>query len=441
MRGDDTAFLGAGDDVFGWNPGDGSDTVEGDAGFDRLVFNGSNASENIDISANGGRVRFFRDVANVTMDLNGVERIEFHALGGQDNITVGDLTGTDLPAGGVVIDLAGAPGVGDGQVDRVTVSGTAGSDTINVAGSNGVIGISGASAPVTIQQAEAGDQLIINGGAGDDVINASALAAGTVGLTLNGGLGADTFFGGQGNDLVNGGDGDDVAFLGAGNDVFVWNPGDDNDIIEGQAGLDTLLFNGSAAAESIDISANGGRVRFTRDVASVTMDMNDTETIHFNALGGTDRITVNDLTGTDVKHVDIDLAAPGGGADNQADTIIINGTNGNDVVSIVNEGGVIHVRGLAAEITIANFDANDQLVFKGLDGNDVVNASGLTGMQLTLDGGNGNDFLVGTIGNDVLLGGAGDDTLVGNGGVDVLDGGPGNNHVIQSLVLSLDHLI
>ena len=33
--------------------------------------------------------------------------------------------------------------------------------------------------------------------------------------------------------------------MGAGDDTFVWNPGDDNDTIEGQAGVDTLLFNGA----------------------------------------------------------------------------------------------------------------------------------------------------------------------------------------------------
>ena len=73
--------LGDGDDTFVWNPGDGSDTVEGQAGFDTLQFNGSNVGENIDISANGGRVALFRDVGNVTMDLNGIERIQLACLG------------------------------------------------------------------------------------------------------------------------------------------------------------------------------------------------------------------------------------------------------------------------------------------------------------------------------------------------------------------------
>jgi hypothetical protein len=39
----------------------------------------------------------------------------------------------------------------------------------------------------------------------------------------------------------------------------------------------SILFNGANIAEQIDISANGGRVRFTRDIASVTMDLNDVE--------------------------------------------------------------------------------------------------------------------------------------------------------------------
>src|SRR5262249_56459875 len=95
-RGNDTAFMGAGDDVFQWDPGDGSDLVEGEAGTDRMLFNGANINENIDISANGQRVRFFRNVGNVTMDLGGVEGIDFNAKGGADIVTVNDLSGTDV---------------------------------------------------------------------------------------------------------------------------------------------------------------------------------------------------------------------------------------------------------------------------------------------------------------------------------------------------------
>ena len=58
--------------------------------------------------------------------------------------------------------------------------------------------------------------------------------------------------------------------MGAGDDSFAWNPGDDHDALEGQAGFDTMRFNGANVAENIDVSANGGRVRFLRDIASVT---------------------------------------------------------------------------------------------------------------------------------------------------------------------------
>jgi hypothetical protein len=52
----DVARLGAGDDVFQCDPGDGSDTVEGQDGTDRMLFNGSNTADNFDIYANGSRV-------------------------------------------------------------------------------------------------------------------------------------------------------------------------------------------------------------------------------------------------------------------------------------------------------------------------------------------------------------------------------------------------
>src|SRR5207302_3064633 len=138
--------------------------------------------------------------------------------------------------------------------------------------------------------------------------NASALPAGVVKLTVDGGAGNDSIvgsagddmlLGGDGNDTIVGGRGSDVALMGAGDDTFVWNPGDGSDTVEGQAGNDTMLFNGANIAEKIDVSASGPRVRFTRDVANIVMDLNGVEGINFNALGGADTITVNDLSGTD----------------------------------------------------------------------------------------------------------------------------------------------
>src|SRR5439155_10393426 len=94
--GNDTLIGSQGDDTFVWNAGDGSDTIDGQVGFDRLVFNGSDLAEKFDISANGGRVRFTRDVGNVVMDLSGIDGIDLNALGGAGTITVNDQTATDL---------------------------------------------------------------------------------------------------------------------------------------------------------------------------------------------------------------------------------------------------------------------------------------------------------------------------------------------------------
>ncbi|WP_395700030.1 beta strand repeat-containing protein [Aquabacterium sp.] len=438
--GNDIALMGNGDDVFEWDPGDGSDVVEGQAGTDTLLFNGANINETINIAANGSRVLFTRDVANVSMDLNQVEHIAFHAFGGADTLVVGDLGGTGVTR--IDLDL-GVNGAGDGQADSVTVNASNADESITVTGGGGSVSVAGLPATVNLAFAEAGDRLTLNGQGGNDVLNASGLQAGTLQLTMNGGLGNDLFVGSGGNDLIVGGDGNDTALMGAGDDTFVWNPGDDNDIIEGQAGSDTLQFNGANIAERIDISANGGRVLFTRDVASVVMDLNDTETLSFKALGGADTITVNDLGGTDVTAVRLDLAAAGGGGDGQADTVTVNATSGADVVVVNGDAGTVQVLGLSATVTITGFEAGlDRLVINLLGGDDTLEASGLQAgaMLLTGNGGDGDDVLIGGDGNDTLSGGNGDDVLVGGPGNDVLDGGPGNNVTIQFVGSQLDPL-
>jgi hypothetical protein len=75
------------------------------------------------------------------MDLNGVEHIQFAALGGADAITVNDLTGTDVNQ--VAVKLAGAGGGGDGQADNVIVNGAAADDTIHVISSGSSVVVNG----------------------------------------------------------------------------------------------------------------------------------------------------------------------------------------------------------------------------------------------------------------------------------------------------------
>jgi Ca2+-binding RTX toxin-like protein len=434
-RGNDSAFLGAGDDVFQWNPGDGSDVVEGQDGTDRMLFFGANIAERIDVAANGGRVLFTRDIGSIVMDLDDVEAAEFRALGGADTVNVGDLTGTDLTR--LDVDLRGPNGGGDGAADNVTVNGTQAADDFGAAGDAGGVTVFGLHTAVNVFfQEQANDRLTLNGQAGDDVIDATSLEADGIQLAMNGGLGADFLFGSEGDDLVNGGDGNDTALLGTGDDTFVWNPGDDNDIVEGQAGFDAMVFNGANIAEKIDVSANGGRVLFTRDIASVVMDLNDVERVDFTARGGADLVTVHDLSGTDVSEVNLDLAATPGtpAGDGAADNVVVEGTNGDDVAQVAGDATGVSVLGLAAQVNLTGTEAaNDTLSVRTQAGDDVIEATGLAAgaVNFAADGGAGDDVIIGSAGNDVLNGGDGDDVLIGGPGQDVLNGGTGNNILIQ----------
>ncbi len=240
--------------------------------------------------------------------------------------------------------------------------------------------------------------VIINGLGGDDVINATGVAVGQMKLTLNGGLGADVILGGAGDDLINGGDGNDIALMGGGNDTFVWNPGDDNDTLEGQGGTDTMLFNGANIAENIDILANGGRALFLRNVANVTMDLNDVETINFNALGGA-RYRHGERS---VRHRRQDGRDQPGEVPSGAPPETASWTpsslmqqTGMMSIKITGSGGAIAVNGLAAQVTVGGAESTDSLIINALGGNNAIDASGLSTsmIKLTINGGAGVDVI------------------------------------------------
>jgi Ca2+-binding RTX toxin-like protein len=93
--------------------------------------------------------------------------------------------------------------------------------------------------------------------------------------------------------------------------------------------------------------------------------------------------------------------------------------------------------GLAAALNITGAEAaGDRLTVNLLGGDDVFEGSGLAAgsIQLTVDGGEGNDVIIGGDGNDVLLGGHGDDVLIGGLGTDIIDGGAGDDDIEIQLV-------
>ena len=208
---------------------------------------------------------------------------------------------------------------------------------------------------------------------------------------LGGGAGAESLIGGDGDDVIDGNGGADTGLMGAGDDTFVWDPGDGSDVVEGQDGADTMLFNGAGGGEQVDLSANGKRLRFFRTQGAITMDTAGVERVDFNALGGADLATVNDLSGTDVSDVRLDLAGTLGGAsgDNQTDRVIVNATDGEDTINIQGDADVVKLSGLAASVAVFHPEgANDRLEVNTLDGRDAVDSGDLAAgaIQLLVDG-------------------------------------------------------
>src|SRR5262249_31763280 len=149
----------------------------------------------------------------------------------------------------------------------------------------------------------------------------------------------------------------------------------------GQSGHDTLQFNGSNIAEHIGLSANGSRLRFTRDIAAIAMDVAGVEQANFVARGGADVVDVGDLSATEVTGVAIDL-----GTDGAADRITVSGTAGRDRIAVSGDSAGVTVGGLAASVGITGSDGvSDALTIDTLAGDDLVDASGLAADAITFD--------------------------------------------------------
>ncbi|MEO0349072.1 MAG: calcium-binding protein, partial [Cyanobacteria bacterium P01_A01_bin.15] len=157
QRGSDTAYLEDGDDRFIWNNGDGSDFINGGDGFDVTQVNGADGpGDEFDLSQSEGQAIFNRlNLGPFTLTNESIEQFEINGQGGDDSLTIGDLTGS--------------------AVESVIFSGGEGNDFLNASGSF---------TPV-----------VADGGAGDDI--------------LIGGDGADLLIGGAGNDILIGGNGAD----------------------------------------------------------------------------------------------------------------------------------------------------------------------------------------------------------------------------------------
>ena len=274
--GADQMFGGDGSDQFIWDPGDGSDLIEGGAGeSDVLVFNGSAGAENFELNAVGTRLELLRNVGAIDMDVAGVEEINLITSGGGGGIIVRDLFATDVRY--VNIDATGA---GD---DLFDVRGRNVADNISVAFDGTATQVTGLKYNIQITGADpvvgaGGDQFILFAGSGNDTITTLGNLAAEFApedFTLNGNQGDDfisgygtlvgesgddtligdgsaqTIDGGGGNDYLVGGGGVDLLLGGTGEDTLVLDFDGAGDTFDGGADFDTILLSGTSGNDII----------------------------------------------------------------------------------------------------------------------------------------------------------------------------------------------
>ncbi len=290
------------------------------------------------------------------------------------------------------------------------------------------------------------------GGAGDDTLDAGALA---IPVEADGGLDADTLIGGSAADRLTDGSGDDEDTLigGGGNDTLiggggadVLTGGDGNDAITDTAGDNTL--SGGDGNDTITDGAGGSRLDAGDgdDVVSAGDGDNvaDLGAGNDRYTGGAGMDTVDGGLGNDTIAVGggVDAAAPAPYTDASGEEFVTlpqpanvaTGGAGNDVLT----GGDARdlLQGDAGNDTLTGGGSDDMLF--GGDGDDsVAGGAGddaLTGDDGidTLAGDDGNDALSGGAGNDALTGGRGADVLVGGSGTNRLDGGAGDDTIVQA---------
>jgi hypothetical protein len=294
-----------------------------------------------------------------------IKRLMTGAGGGV--LTVG-LAAASAACAPIVVEASVAGGV-------MTVTGTAEADTIALrlkAGAPNTIQVdvgSDGTAEFEFDRATF-DRIQVLAGDGDDTVSIDQVngAFADETTTLDGGTGNDVIRGGDGNEAIRGDVGDDDidgnrgadrADLGAGDDSFTWDPGDGSDAIEGQAGVDALVFKGANVDESFSLNAEGQRAVLTRNVGSIRMNMDGVETLDLTMLGGFDNLSVgDDMNRTAMKRANVDMTGAVGGT---TDSVNLVGTTEVDHVTADVVGGRIVVEGLPVETAITGSVIPDQL--------------------------------------------------------------------------------
>lgn len=255
--------------------------------------------------------------------------------------------------------------------------------------------------------------------------------------TLNGSLGADTLNGGNGDDLINGGADQDVLSGGNGNDTLRGNAG--LDLLRETADTNFILTNTSLTGLGTDqlvfiesVQLIGGFGNNEIDATAVT-----NKNVTLDGAEGNDKLLGGALADVLIGQEGSDSLKGGAGNDTLYggegnDTL--NGGPGIDQIVVTTDGDLTltntNLTGMDVD-TLSQIESAS-LVGEAFAGN-FFDASTVTTLNVSLDGGHGDDTLIGGMGNDTLIGGADQDLLTAGSGNDILMGDAGNDTLVGNL--------
>ncbi len=215
---------------------------------------------------------------------------------GDDTITTGDYADTIDAGNGDNTIVAG-----DGDNTVTTGRGT---DTVTAGDGDNTITTGLGADTIT---AGNGDNSI-TAGSGDDTVTVGGTTTSTTVFdsnTIDLGAGDDTLTSGDGKDTVTLGTGDDNASTGGGADNIYMSDYDDDDVIDGGAGSDTL--SASALASAAAQAAAGAQIQG--------------EAVHIDVTPGTSRTSTPQFTDVETVYMDVNVAAGNDGATTDRETV------------------------------------------------------------------------------------------------------------------------
>jgi len=234
----------------------------------------------------------------------------------------------------------------------------------------------------------------------NDAGNRVDLTGSTGDYIIHGGAGDDIVLGGSGDDEIHGNGGNNVAYGGLG-----------NDLLYASAGIDSL---------------HGGALGDTFIVSSLAeLGASD----HFDGGESFDQLVLNFVGAVDLSNVaisSIEMLTGDFGVRLTAQQL-----DGFDSLSGIKNFTI--TTGGAVDLSQTSFGGFDDYVINLADAGNAVDLARGVGFSFTVNGGDGDDVIIGNIdnvlrgngGNDTLTGGYGEDALYGGAGNDLLDGAPG----------------